>query len=401
MVKNRIITGVDIGTHSVKALSVVQKNNSPIPEVSGFIEVPSFGVRRGVVYNINNVSEKITQALNQLQESTGQKVEEVYVNIGGSHISSILSRSTIIVSRADRKISEEDMNRAIQAAKMFPVPSNNEILETFPKEFIIDGHGKIKNPCNMEGVRLEAEVVALCAFSPYKNNLTSAVLSANLQISDIIPSSLASSRAVLTPQQKELGVCLLDIGAGTTGFAVFQEGDMIHTSVFPIGSDHITHDLAVGLKIDIELAEQIKREFGACIYKGGGKKERIEAENGETLVFSQKALVEIIEARVGEIFDLARQELKKISPQCSLPAGVVLTGGGVKLSRIIEFAKKELKLPVRIGFPQGLEGLDRDSSLSTVCGLVLTGVESDSVNYHFKSGFLAKIKKILKVFIPS
>jgi len=401
MAKNHIITGVDIGTHSVKALSAVQKNNSPALEVLGFVEVPSFGVRRGVVFNVDNVSERIVQALSQLQESIGQKVEDIYVNISGSHIFSTLSRGTIIVSRADRRISEEDVNRAIQAAKVFPVPSNNEILEIFPKEFVIDGHGKIKNPCEMEGVRLEAEVVALCAFSPYKSNLTSAVLSADLQISDIVPSAMASSRAVLTPQQKELGVCLLDIGAGTTDFIVYQEGDMVHASVFPVGAAHITYDIAVGLKTDIELAEQIKKEFGTCVYKGGGKKEKIETDNGETLVFSQKALVGIIEARVGEIFDLVLQELKKISPQCELPAGVVLTGGGAKLSKIVEFARKELKLPVRIGLPQNLEGLERDPSLSTVCGLVLTGYDSGHTTSPVAAGILSKIKKTLKVFIPS
>ncbi|KKT16408.1 MAG: cell division protein FtsA [Candidatus Nealsonbacteria bacterium RIFCSPHIGHO2_01_FULL_43_31] len=402
MAKNRLITGLDIGTHSIKALSVGQKSNSQVPEVLGLVELPSFGVRRGVVFNTDSVSEKIVQALNQLQENIGQKIEDIYVNIGGSHIFSALSRGTIIVSRADRKISEEDVNRAVQAAKTFPVPSNNEILEVFPKEFVIDGHGKIKNPCEMEGVRLEAEVLALCAFSPYKSNLTSAVLSANLQIADIIPSAIASSRAVLTPQQKELGVCLLDIGAGTTDFAVFQEGDLVYASVFPVGSAHITYDLAVGLKVDIELAEQIKKEFGTCLYKGGGKKEKIETENGETLVFSQKALVEIIESRMGDIFDLVRQELKKISPSCSLPAGVVLTGGGAKLAKIVEFAKKELKLPVRLGFPQNLEGLERDPSLSTVCGLVLAGAEGGGVDSpFFRTGLPAKIKKILKIFIPS
>ncbi|MFH1575389.1 MAG: cell division protein FtsA [Candidatus Nealsonbacteria bacterium] len=403
MVKNRIITGIDIGTSFIKALSVAQKGNSRELEVLGFVEVPSFGVRRGVVYNIDSVSKGVTQALNQLQESVGHKVEDIYVNIGGSHVFSALSRGTVIVSRADRKISEEDVNRALQAAKAFPVPSNNEILEIFPKEFVIDGRGKIKNPCEMEGVRLEAEVAALCAFSPYKNNLTSAVLNANLQISDIISSSMASSRAVLTPQQKELGVCLLDIGAGTTDFVVYQEGDMVHTCVFPIGSSHISSDLAMGLKIDIELAEQIKKEFGTCVYRGSRKKEKIETENGEILIFSQKALVEIIDARVSDIFDLVRQELKKISPQPSLPAGVVLTGGGSKLSKIVEFAKKELKLPVRIGFPQNLEGSDKDQSLSTVCGLVLAG--NEIMTPPFKTGILSwissKIKKIIKIFIPS
>ncbi|MEK7503472.1 MAG: cell division protein FtsA [Patescibacteria group bacterium] len=401
MAKNRIITGLDIGTHSIKALSVAKKSNSPTLEVLGFAEGPSFGVRRGVVFNVDNVSQGITQIINQLQENTGQKIKDIYVNIGGSHIFSTLSRGTVIVSRADRRISEEDVNRAVQAAKVFPVPSNNEIMETFSKEFVIDGHGKIKNPCEMEGVRLEAEVVALCAFSPYKSNLTSAVLGADLQISDIVISAMASSRAVLTPQQKELGVCLIDIGSGTTDFIVYQEGDLVHASVFPVGSGHITNDLAVGLKIDVELAEQIKKEFGTCIYKGGGKKEKIETENGESLVFSQKALVSIVEARVGEIFDLVRQELKKISPQCSLPAGVVLTGGGAKLSRIAEFAKKELKLPVRIGFPQNLEGLERDPSLSAVCGLVLIGYDGGGLAPSIHKGILSKIKKTLNVFRTS
>jgi len=402
MSKNRIITGLDIGTHSIKALSVAQKNDQPGLDVLGFIETPSFGVRRGVVFNIDNVAERIVYALGQLEENTGHKVEDIYVNIGGSHIFSTLSRGTVIVSRADRKISEEDVNRAVQAAKVFPVPSNNEILEIFPKEFVIDGHGKIKNPCEMEGVRLEAEVLALCAFSPYKTNLTSAVLNADLQISDIVPSAIASSRSVLTPQQKELGVCLLDIGAGTTTMVVYQEGDLVHTAVFPIGSGHITSDLAVGLKTEIELAEQIKKEFGTCIYKGGGKKEKIETESGEVLVISQKALVGIVNARVGEIFDLTRQELKKV-PQCLLPAGVVLTGGGAKLSKIVEFAKKELKLPVKIGVPQNLEGIERDSSLSTVCGLVLAGQEMSGGSFisSGRTGLMSHLKKMLKVFIPS
>lgn len=403
MAKNRIITGLDIGTHFIKALSVVQKSDSSALEVLGFAEVPSFGVRRGVVVDINKVSAKVTEVLNQLQENTGRKIEDVYTNISGSHIFSTSSRGTVIVSRADRKISEEDVNRALQAAQAFPIPSNNEILEIFPKEFIIDGHGKIREPKEMEGVRLEAEVMALCAFSPYKNNLTTAVTNADFQISDIIPSSLASSRAVLTPQQKELGVCLLDIGGGTTSFVVYQEGDLIRASVFPIGSDHITSDLAVGLKTDIELAEQIKKEYGTCVSKGKSKKEKIETENGEILTFSQKTLVDIIEERVGDICDLTRQELKKLGPQLLLPAGVVLTGGGSKLPRIVEFVKKELKLPVKIGVPQDLEGLDKDPGLSTVCGLVLAGC--DEGGGHSPSslggeGFLAKARKVLKVFNP-
>lgn len=413
MAKAKIITGLDIGTNTIKALAVVKKSESKNLEVLSQVQLPSFGIRRGVVVNIDEVSKNIAEALSQLQQDIGQKVAkvaDVYINVGGSHIFSTLSHGTVIVSRADRKISEEDINRVIQAARAFPLPSNKEILEVFPREFIVDGQGQIKEPLKMEGVRLEVNVLALCAFSPYLKNLTSAVLSAGFQISDIIPSCLASSKAVLTPQQKELGVCLLDIGAGTTDLAVYEEGDLIHAAVFPIGSAHITNDIAVGLKIDIDIAEQIKREFGRCLLKGGNKKEKIElsqdSENSELLTFSHKMLVGVIEARVSEIFDLVQTELKKISPRGLLPAGVILTGGGAKLPKIVELAKKELKLPARVEAPQGWEGLEKDPVWSTVCGLVLGGQEQEErrrTNVWPSSpakGIGLKFKKIFKIFIP-
>jgi len=348
MAKTKIITGLDVGTYSIKALAAAKKNGFQDLDVLGLVEMPSFGVRRGVVFDVDKVSKNITAALSKLKQDIGQKIGDVYINIGGSHIFSTSSRGSVIVSRADKRISEEDVKRVVQAAQAFSLPSNNEILEVFPKEFIVDGQGQIKEPCEMQGLKLEAEVLSLCAFSPYIKNLTSAVLNAGFQIFDTIPSSLASSRAVLTPQQKELGVCLLDIGGGTTDFVIWQEGDLVHTAVFPIGSNHITNDLAVGLKTDIELAEQIKREFGSCCSRGGSKKEKIDAGNGEILTFSHKALVNIIEARVSEIFDLVQTELKKVLAEGLLPAGVVLTGGGAKLPKIIDLAKKELKLPARI-----------------------------------------------------
>jgi cell division protein FtsA len=401
MAKNRIVTGLDIGSYSIKALAVTNKENSNEKEVLGFIETPSFGVRRGVVCDIDKVSSRVTQVLDQLQQDIGYKIDEVCVNISGSHLFSAPSHGAIVVSRADRKISNEDVDRVFQAASALSIPPNNEVLEVFPREFIIDGHGQIKDPRGMEGVKLEAKTLALCAFAPYKTNLTSAVLNADFKISDVVPSSLASSRAVLTPQQKELGVCLLDIGAGTTDMVVFQEGDLVHAAVFPVGSNHITNDIAVGLKIDIELAEQIKKEFGSCISRSGQRKEKIEIAQGETLTFSQKVLVNIINARVSEIFNLTKQELKNNCPENSLPAGIVLTGGGAKLNKIIDFAKKELKLPVKLGVPQELDGLQKDPALSTVFGLVLTSYET--IGGHrpvIRTRIPDQIKKIFKAFLP-
>ena len=407
MPKAKIITGLDIGTHSIKALAAAKKPESTDWEVLSYVEVPSFGLRRGIVIKVDEVAKYIREAFSQLRQETGQKVEDVYINVGGSHLFCTPSHGTVIVSRADQKISEEDVKRVIQAAQTFSLPFNKEILEVFPREFVVDGQGQIKEPRDMQGLRLEVDILALGAFSPYLKNLTTAVLNAGFQISDIIPSSLASSRAVLTPRQKELGVCLLDIGAGTTDLAVYEEGDLIHTAVFPIGSERITHDLAIGLKTDVEIAEQIKKEFGTCLSKGGNKKEKIElpqeAGQAEFLTFSHKMLVKIIGARVSEIFDLTEKELKNISPQSSLPAGVVLTGGGAKLPKIIELAKKELKLPVRVGLAHSFEGLEKDPALSTVCGLVMTGGETESENWRppaLQEKTMAKIRKAFKIFIP-
>jgi len=407
MAKNHIITGLDLGTKSIKVLVASYKNGSKELEVFGQSEIPSFGIRKGVVVNIDEVSKNIREIFLPLQQEIGRRIEDVYVNVSGSHIYCTPSHGTIVVSRADQRISEEDINRVIQDAQAFSLPSNKEIMDVYPREFIVDGQGQIKEPLDMQGVRLEAEVVTLCGFSPYLKNLTTAVLNAGLQVSDIIPSPLASARACLTPQQKELGVCLVDIGAGTTDLAIYEEGDLVHVAVFPIGSDHITNDIAIVLKTDIDIAEKIKREFGTCIWKGGKKKIELssDAENGESLIFSRKMLVGVIEARVSEIFNLIQKELKNLPSKGLLPAGIVLTGGGAKLPKIVELAKKELKLPARLGYPTGILGLERDSAWSTAVGLVL-GVQ-DLLNENGVKGTsplgketLSKFKKIFKIFIP-
>jgi len=406
MSKQKIITGLDIGTFSIKALAAVQNPESEDLEILGKVEVPSSGgVRRGVIVNVDKTSKDISQCLMQLQQDINHKIENVYVNISGSHIFCTPSHGTVVVSRADQKISKEDVERVIQAARAFSLPFNKEILEVFPQGFIVDGQGKIKDPLDMQGLRLESQVLALCGFAPFMKNLTAAVLNSGFQISDVTLSSLASSRVVLTSQQKELGVCLLDIGAGTTDLVVYEEGDLVHAAVFPIGSERITNDLAVGFKTDVDIAEQIKKQFGTCIRKGGSKKEKIDiSESGspEVLTFSHKMLIGIIEARVSQIFDLAQKELKKLSLQGPLPAGVVLTGGAVKLPRIVELAKKEMKLPVRIGVPQW-HNLEKDPSLSTVCGLVSASVESEEGKWSpdaIKKQGIAGFKKILKAFLP-
>ncbi len=406
MAKNHIITGLDIGTSAIKALAVSRNPETGELEFLGKSKYPSFGIRRGVAVKPEEISKRIVKVLYQLQEETGRKTEDVYINIGGSHLFVTPSQGSVVVSRADQKISEEDKHRVIQAAQAFPIPSNREILEIFPREFVVDNQGQIKDPVDMQGVRLEVNILALCAFSPFLKNLTSSVLKAGFHISDITPSILASSRAVLTPQQKELGVCLLDIGAGTTDMAVYEEGDLVHAAVFPVGSERITNDLAVCLKTDVDLAEQIKKEFGRCVLNGGNKKEKVkiskEAGSGE-IAFTHKILVKIIEARVREIFKLVSKELKKAPLQGQLTSGVVLTGGGAGLPKMTELAKKELKLPARLGKVKGLAGFEEDFSWSTAAGIVLAIADDGQGGGGIPAvpaKLSGKMKKIFKIFIP-
>ncbi len=409
MARSYIINALDIGSGSIKLLSVSKKPGESNFEILGQEQEISLGIRKGVVINVSKVAEIISSLINKVEQDCGRKINNVYASVGGGHIFCTSSRGLVSVSRADQKISEEDIERVLQAAQAFSLPSNKEILEIFPKEFVVDGGEGVKEAVGMQGVRLEADVLVLCGFSPYLKNSTQAVLNSGLQINDLIPTPLASARAVLTPREKELGVCVLDIGAGTTGVAVFEEGSLVHAAIFPVGSGHITSDIAICLKTDLDTAERIKLEFGSCQMlsnfsrKSKKAEKKIKIEGEEPLIFSKKILTEIIEARVSEIFDLTNKELKKISRQGVLPAGVVLTGGGARLLGIRELAKRELKLPCRIGIPQGFPAFQTEPGLSTLCGLILEGVDLEEEQGNFSSfgkGISGRLKKIFRIFIP-
>jgi len=402
MSKANLITGLDIGTQSIKILVSEKKSEGKLEAISQIRE-SSNGIRKGVIVNPEEVSNLLQELFSGIKEDLGFKIDSVYVNIDGSHLFATPSRGIVSVSRADQKISEEDVQRVLQAAQTFSLSSNKEIFNVFPREFIIDGQGGIKEALGLQGVRLEVEILALGGFSPYLKNLTQTILDSELQVLDMVPSPIAAASACLTEKQKELGVAILDIGAGTSGLAVFEGGDLIHLAILPVGSDNITNDIAVGLKTDIDIAERIKIEYGKCLFKGNDKKEKIEVGGEEPLVFSHKFLAKIIEARVSEIFEEVNKELKKISREKLLPAGIVLTGGGAKLSKIVDLAKRELKLPAKIGKPKGIEGIEDDPSLATLCGLVLLGsdLEGETKSSSFSGqGLGSKLKRIFKIFIP-
>jgi len=404
--KGNIVTGLDIGTHSIKALAVQRKGKDW--EVLSYAEVPSFGLRKGAVVSVEDTSRNVQMIMAGLEKDCGKKIGSVFVNIGGSHLYVTPSDGIISVSRADQRISKEDVERVLQATRAVNIPSNEEVLDVFPREYVIDDQKGIKQPEDLTGIRLEAKVLLLCVFSPYFINLTQAVLNAKLQINDVIPSSLAAAAAVLTPQQKELGVALIDMGANTTSLTVFEEGELLHLAVFPIGSANITNDIAIGLKTEVAIAESIKKQHGTCTISAKGTRQLTERKNIEifdkssSLNFTKKNLVDIIEPRVSEILDLVQKELKKIGRQEMLPCGIVLTGGGAKLPKIKELTKETLKLACEIGTPQGIVGLQDDPALATVVGLVLEGVDFDGQEgiLGITKGWGSGFKKWFKNFIP-
>jgi len=413
MAKGHIVAGLDIGTSTIKFL-VAQKKGKEL-EVLRYAQSLSFGLRKGAVVKVEETSKNIHLLVSSVEKDLGRKINSVFVNLGGSRLYVIPSDGIISVSRANQVISQEDIDRVLQATKAINIPSNEDVLDIFPKEFIIDDQKGIKQPLGLTGIRLEAKVLLLCYFQSDFVNLTQAVLNSKLQIDDVVPSPLAAADAVLSPQQKELGVAVIDMGAATTSLTVFEEGDLIHFAVFPIGSANITNDIAIGLRTEVAIAESIKRQYGACIITktANEKKEqsnkKIEIiDKAASLSFTKKNLVDIIEPRVSEILDLIQKELKKIGRQELLPGGVVLSGGGAKLSKIKELVKQQLKLPCSIGSPKGIVGIDDDPSMATIVGLVLGGSDIDGSDKEGILGFIIrfikglgqKLRKVFRVFVP-
>lgn len=391
----KIITALDIGTAKIKVLGAIKKGKDL--EIAFKEEERSEGVRKGVIFSPEQVTEILKKIFLKIKRETGQKPDSVFVNINGAHLFSLSSRGVVAVSRADQKISEEDTQRVLQAAQTLSLSLNKEILSTIPREFIVDGESGIKDPVGLRGIKLEAEVLVLGGFSPYIKNLEKAVLNSDLQIEDIIPSPIASAKSCLTKRQKELGTILIDIGAATTGLAIFADGDLIHLTILPLGSAEITNKIAINLKTDVDIAERIKIEYGTCLFRGKDKRERIDIGEEEPLIFSHRSLSKVIDRGISEIFSGVKKELKKFSGK-NFPGGIVLTGGGSKIPKILSLAKKEFKLPIKLGRPKGISGID-DPSFSVVCGLVLEGAEEEKIP-EFGEGIISKIKRFFKIFLP-
>jgi cell division protein FtsA len=377
-----IFTGLDVGSYAVRAAVgklVPSPDGKEQIHIVGAVEVPSSGISKGTVTNLEDVVSSISRALEQAERITGLPINKSWVGISGTHIISQESRGVIGVGRSDGEIRDEDVERSIEAARTVATPTNYEIIHVIPKTFIVDGQRGVKDPVGMSGIRLEVDALIIQGLGSQIKNLTKSVYRTGLDIEDLVFSILATAEAVVSDRQKELGVCVVNVGASTTSMVVYEEGDILHTAVLPIGSDHITSDIAIGLRTSIDVAEQVKLRFATCLSKDISKKDEINlAELGsvEDERVGAKFVAEITEARVVEIFEHVDKELQKVDRSGMLPAGVILTGGGAKLAGMLDTGKATLRLPLSLGTPIGISSvIDRvnDPSMSTAIGLVLWG----------------------------
>lgn len=413
MSKEQYIVGLDIGTQHIR---VVQGKISPegVLSIIGAATVPASGMRKGVIVDIDEAVSSISSALEKVERMTGVPVSRATVSVGGSHITCLDSRGVIAVSRADGEITENDIIRVIDASQAISMPPNREIIHVIPKAFTLDGQTGIKDPLGMTGIRLEVETIIIHGGLPFIKNLNRAITQAGLEIDDLVLAPIASSQAVLTKRQKELGVVLVDFGAGTTSLAVYEENNLIATAVIPIGGMHITNDLAIGLRTTIETAEKVKLNVGQASALGLDIREQVDLRNfdsEENSIVPRVDIVEIIEARLDEIFDHIVKELKKINRDGKLPAGLVITGGGGLLPGVLEFGKRRLRLPASFGELQGVTTVIdqvQDPSFSASVGLILWGnkypVGGASSSLSLKNiarlPGLDKLGKWFKSFLP-
>ncbi len=354
--KENLIVGLDIGT--TKICAIVGNLTNEGLDIVGIGTSPHRGLRKGVVINIESTVESIQKALQEAELMAGCEIKSVFAGIAGGHIRGFNSQGVIAVK--SREVTQEDINRVIDAAKALAIPMDREVIHVLPQEFIIDDQDGIKEPLGMSGVRLEAKVHIVTGAVASAQNIIKSCNRAGVNVADIVLEQLASSQAVLSADEKELGVAMIDIGGGTTDIAIYLDGAIKHTSVLSLGGNHLTNDIAVGLRTPMAEAEKIKIRYGCCLTSMVGKNENIEVPSvggREPRILSRQLLAEILEPRVEEIFTLVNREIIRSGYQEFLASGVVITGGSAILPGMPEMAEQIFNLPVRRGVPQDIGGL--------------------------------------------
>ncbi len=384
---SRYAVGIDIGTSTVRCVVGHLDETTGSPTIVGVGKSPNTGMRKGVVAHLQGPAAAIDTALGEAERMSGYQVDAASISINGSHILSTKADGMIAVGAMDHEVTREDIGRLEEVATVGKVPANREILEVVPHSYRLDGQDNIKDPIGMTGTRLEIRANVVSALAPHLHNLQKSAEMAKVDAHTIVPAVLASARAVLSEQQIENGVAVIDMGATTTSVAVFEEGDLQYVGVLAVGGANITNDLAIGLKTDPEIAEKVKLAHADAISRTSSEGINIKIDK-EVHSFTTGDIDEIIEARLEEIFDGINKELKKAGRAGQLPSGVVLTGGTANMKHITELTKQKLGLAARVGKPAGFGGVSEEAEqpeYASVVGLMLIDSDNSSGNSSKKS----------------
>ncbi|HOX41292.1 MAG TPA: cell division protein FtsA [bacterium] len=411
MREGNIAVGIDVG--STKIVTTVGAIDGEKIDIIGVGKSHNQGIRKGVIVDIEETVSAVSASVEEAERMSGYSVQSAVIGINGPHIECERSKGVIAVSRQDSEISSEDINRVIEAARAIPSKPNREVLHVLPQNYIIDGSEIIKDPIGMTGIRLEVEANIVTASTNATRALVRALEQAGIQTAELVFSPFAAAKGLLSKRQMDIGVMLVDIGANTTSYAVYEEGELVTCGVFPIGSMHITNDIAIGLRTNLDLAEAIKLKYGYALPSKVTEKEEIDLsklDKREEESVNLRYVAEIVEARLNEIFMLIRDSLVRLDCNTALPAGIILTGGGSKIDGIIEMTKDTMRLPAQIGAPiQEISGLiDKlnDPIYATSIGLMLWSknhkISTSSFNLEVPGvdSLVQKIRSVFKNFMP-
>jgi cell division protein FtsA len=372
-----LIVGLDIGTSKIVAIVAEMRPESSF-EIIGMGSSPSRGLKKGVVVNIESTVNAIQRALEEAELMADCKIRDVWTGIAGSHIRSFNSHGMVAIK--DREVAQSDVNRVVETAKAIPIPTDQQILHVLNQEFVIDGQEDVREPLGMSGVRLEVKVHIVTGAVSAAQNIMKCVRRCGLEVNDLILQPLASAMAVLSEDEKDLGVCLVDIGGGTSDIAVFTQGAIRHTAVIPIAGDQITNDIAMALRTPTKEAEEIKRRYGCALRELADSQDMVEVpgvgERGSRKM-SRQTLAEVIEPRVEELYSLVQAELRRSGFEELLSSGIVSTGGSAAMQGMVELGEEVFHMPVRLGLPSyagGLSEVIRNPRYSTGVGLLLAGL---------------------------
>ncbi len=395
--KRTTLASIDVGTTKV-CTTIADVTSDGGIRVVGVGVTPSRGLHKGLVVNINEAGESIRESVRKAQQASATRIESAYVGVTGRHVSSLNNRGVVAITRNDRLVRPDDLRRVLECARSVKVPNDRKLLHVIPRGYAVDGQVGVKNPVGMHGFRLDVETHIITAATTSVQNLVKCIRGIGIDIDDLILEPLASSEAVLTEDEKQVGVILADIGGGTTDIAVFKEGSIWHTSILPVAGYQLTRDVAIGLGLPFDVAEEMKKRYGSVMPVYESKVETNPAISQDGHGVSYQDLCDIIRARMEEIMRLILLEMPRADYETLVPAGLVLTGGSANLSGIEALGRDVLRLPVRVGVPTNMYGITdslRDPAYATSVGLLLWGAKNEGAHTWRSVGFATRLRRLL------